>query len=301
MVSKLFTSALRWLAANPMRLAIGCILLSSTVFSVLNVSVRLLADTLDATVIMALRTLLTLVLLLPWWAAMGRPSLRTTRLSDHAWRGVVGGLGMLSWTYALTVMPLTEATALSFTAPLFATLFAIVFLGERAGRRRWLGLLCGFGGTLLVLQPSLAAFDSSALIVIGAAICWAATSILIKSLSATEPPLRMVFYMNVWMFLLVLPLALAHWKWPSAYAWGILLGMALCSLVMHLAMARAYALVPVVSLMPFDFTRLISTALLAYLVFGEVSNWLSWLGGAVILLSAAASLPRSKRPPPEPS
>jgi predicted nucleotidyltransferase/uncharacterized membrane protein len=164
---------------------------------------------------------------------------------------------------------------------------AMLFLGETVGRDRWLALIVGFIGTWIILRPDAHSFDSRALIVLLTSMFWATTGILIKSLSATEPPLRMVFYMNVFMALLAAPFGLYHWAMPSLHVCGILLIIALCSLIMHVSMVRAYALAPLVTLMPFDFTRLISTALFAYLLFGETSDMATWFGAAIIIASAA--------------
>lgn len=279
-------------------LAIAFILVSTTAFSAMNTGIRYVSDELHATTIMMLRNVLTLLLLLPWVMRAGLGSLRTPRLKAHALRGVVGGTGMLGWTYALTVMPLAHATALSFTAPLFVTLFAILFLGEKGGRARWLALAAGFLGTLVILQPSTSGFDLNTLIVLVTTMIWAATTLMIKSLSTTEPPLRMLVYMNIFMLLLATPFGLAHWAMPSAGGWCTLILIAACSMLMHFTMVRAYALAPVVTLMPLDFTRLISTALFAWLVFGETSHSHIWLGAAIIITSAAVMARRDVKSPP---
>jgi drug/metabolite transporter (DMT)-like permease len=300
MFSTLFASLSHRFRTQPQVAAIGYILISTTGFSLMSASVRLISPELHATLIVTLRNFLTLILLLPWVVLKGRSVLSTNRLGTHAWRGIIGGVGMLTWTYALTVMPLAHATALSFTAPLFSTLFAILFFGERSDTVRWLALMAGFGGVLVILRPSVEGFDSNALIVIFATTAWAITGMFVKSLSLTEPPLRMVFYMNLFMLMLSLPFGLTHWQMPSPYAWAVLGVVALCSVAMHFAMARAYALAPVGTLMPFDFTRLIITAILAYVLFGETSDSRAWLGAAIIIASAVFMARRDVKAPPIP-
>jgi drug/metabolite transporter (DMT)-like permease len=287
MFTTLFTACSTLGRASPQLRAIFYILISTTAFSAMNVSVRALAGELHPTLIVMLRCLFTLLLLAPFVAYRGVSQLRTSRLPQHVARGVVGGIGMIGWTYSVSILPVTYATALSFTAPLFVTLLAMLFLGETVGRDRWLALIVGFIGTWIILRPDAHSFDSRALIVLLTSMFWVTTGILIKSLSATEPPLRMVFYMNVFMALLAAPFGLYHWAMPSLHVCGILLIIALCSLIMHVSMVRAYALAPLVTLMPFDFTRLISTALFAYLLFGETSDMATWFGAAIIIASAA--------------
>lgn len=261
----------------------------------MSTAVRFVSPELHATFIVVLRNFLTLLILLPW-ALRGRgAAIRTQRIGAHAWRGAIGSIGMITWTYAITIMPLTHATALSFTAPLFSTLFAVLLLKEKADRTRWMLLLAGFGGTLVILRPSVAGFDWTSLLVIFSTSTWAVTWLFVKSLSRTEPPLRMVFYMSFFMLLMALPPSIPYWKMPSLHAWGVLMVIALCSIVMHFFMARAYSLAAMVSLMPFDFTRLISTAIFAYLLFGETSDAGTWLGAAIITISAVLMARRDVR------
>lgn len=298
MYSKLFAIFAAPFRRHPHLVAIGYILISTTAFSAMSAGVRLIAPELHATVIVTLRNFLTLVLLLPWLVHQGPSAIRTRRLGAHAWRGVIGGVGMITWTYAITIMPLAHATALSFTAPLFSTLFAIPFLGEKASLARWLALFAGFIGTLIILRPGMDGFDWHALIVIFATTSWAVTGMFVKSLSGTEPALRMVFYMNLFMLMMALPFGVAHWQMPSLHAWVVLGFIACASIIMHFSMARAYSLAPVVTLMPFDFTRLITTALFAYLLFGETSDRTTWLGAAIIIASAVAMARRDVKAPP---
>ncbi|MFZ4541458.1 MAG: DMT family transporter [Rickettsiales bacterium] len=298
MFSNVFTSLRASFRSNPQLAAIGYILISTTGFSAMSTGVRLVSPELHATLIVTLRNFLTLALMLPWVLKSRGTAIRTERLSEHAWRGCIGAIGMITWTYALTIMPLAHATALSFTAPLFSTLFAILFLKEKADTARWLALILGFTGALIIINPGGDVFDWKALVVIFATSSWAITGMFVKSLSGTEPALRMVFYMNFFMLLIATPFGIAHWEWPSLHAWGVLLLIACCSIIMHFSMARAYSLAPVVTLMPFDFTRLITTALFAYLLFGEGTETRSWLGAAIIILSAIAMARRDVKTPP---
>lgn len=290
-------SAKKFIANEAYVKAAGLMLLSTLGFSSMSVLVRCIRE-LDPTLIVALRNALTLVLLFPFAVRHHGALIHTKRLRDHALRGCLGSVGMITWTYCLTIMPLAHATALSFTAPLFSAVFAISFLDEKASRARWIALFVGFLGTLVILRPSAEGFDWNSLLVMAATSAWAITGMFVKSLSRTEPPLRVVFYMNLFMFLMALPLALMHWQWPNSSQWFVLLGIACCSLIMHLSMVKAYSLAPVVTLLPLDFTRLIYTSILAWLVFGEGSDLLTWVGSAIIVASAALMARADAKAPP---
>jgi drug/metabolite transporter (DMT)-like permease len=287
MSSSFFRQIAHWLHRHPHHRAIGYMMISTAGFSAMSVGVRLGALELNATLIVTLRNLITLLMLLPWALRDRAALIRTTRIRAHAWRGILGSVGMITWTYCLTIMPLAHATALSFTAPLFATLFAILFLKEKATRARIIALIIGFLGTLIILRPNPEQFEWNSLIVMFATSAWAITGLFVKSLSRTEPPMRMVFYMNFFMFLVALPFGLIHWQWPSAYGWAILFFIACCSITMHFSMAKAYALAPLVTLLPLDFMRLVYTSIFAYVIFGETSDFITWAGAAIIIASTA--------------
>ena len=284
--------------AHPRRAAVVYMLLSTLGFAMMNICVRFAAETMQAPLIVTLRNLTTMLILLPFVAPNRFAAIRTTRIRQHFWRSLIGAVGMLSWTYSLTLMPLVHATALSFTTPLLVTLFAMLALKEKADARHWLCLLVGFAGTLIILRPNAADFDMNSLWVLFATSSWAVTSLFIKSLSRTEPPIRMVFYMNLFMFFIALPLGATHWQTPTAPEAVALLGMCLFSIFMHFTMVKAYALAPVTTLMPLDFSRLIYTSILAYLFFGETSDHWTWIGSAVIVTAAVIAAPRRMKEEP---
>lgn len=262
-------------------------LLSTAAFSAMNICIREASGTLHTTVIVGLRNALTLLILLPLVLAQGPGFLRTKRLGGHAWRATIGVIGMQSWFYCITTLPLNQATALSFTAPLFTSLFAMVFLREKADIWRWAGLFAGFAGTVIILRPDPNAMQWDALIVMFTTSMWAIAGLMVKSLTRSEPPLRIIFYMSLFMLLWSLPAMLWYWRMPDLYHWMLLMMIALLSTIAHWSLVKAYALADVVKLMPFDFTRLLWTGLFAYVVFGETVDAMSWVGGAVILTSAA--------------
>jgi drug/metabolite transporter (DMT)-like permease len=258
---------------------------SAAAFSLMNICVRLLSAQMHTTVIVFWRNLFALLLMLPW-VLRSKGMLRTNRIGGHLWRAIIGNFGMQSWFYCLATLPLTQATALSFTAPLFTTLFAVLILRERADKYRWLALLGGFIGVLIVVRPGLLSFNLASLLVLGTASLWAVVGMQLKSLSRTEPSLRIVFYMAGFMVLFSLPVALPHWIWPTTPQCLLLLAAAAASTAAQLLLVKAYSLTDIVKLVPFDFTRLIFTAMLSYIIFGENSSPATWLGAGIIIASA---------------
>lgn len=278
---------IRGFRLSPTMQAIGLTIVSMACFSVMNILIRFAADSLHTTQIVFLRNLFSTALLLPWVIHHGKAGLKTEKFSEHFWRGTIGTIGMQLWFYCVTSLPLSEATALSFTAPILTAIFAIAFLGERAGIHRWSAIFAGFIGALVIIRPSPQHMDWNMLVVPCATSMWAIAGLLVKNLSRTEPPGRIVFYMASIMTLWSAPLAIMHWQTPSLFALTCCFGVAAASTGAHLCMVRAYARADVVVLAPFDFCRLLFTSALAYMVFGEtVDDW-TWAGSTVIVASAA--------------
>lgn len=286
MLSNPFSHATHFLRSHPYWLAVLCMVASTAAFSAMNVCIRAASTELHTTVIVCLRNFLALGILLPFVLHQGVAMLKTTRIKSHFWRATLGVVGMQGWFYCIATLPLNHATALSFTAPLFTSLFAVLFLKEHAGRTRWLAMGMGFMGTLVILQPSPSDFEWNSLMVIFTTCMWAMAGMLVKSLTRSEPPLRIIFYMALFMFLWsILPAAL-HWRMPSAQGWALLALIAAFSTVAHWTLVKAYSLAKVVQLMPYDFLRLIFTSFFAYLAFHETSDSTTWLGAAIIITSA---------------
>ncbi len=267
--------------------AILFMIASMACFSMMNICIRYASFDMHTTQIVFLRNLFAILLLLPWVCRQGVSSLHTEHGWKHFWRGTIGVLGMQTWFYCIAVMPLNEATALSFTAPIFTTLFAILFLGERAGMHRWGAVLCGFIGSMIIIRPDSGNIDENAFAVLFATSMWAIAGMLVKSLTATEPPNRIVFYMSLFMALWSLPAAIWFWQTPDIEMLALILAVAITSTVAHLCLVNAYARSDITILTPFEFFRLIFTAILAYIAFHETADIWTWLGGAVIVASTA--------------
>jgi drug/metabolite transporter (DMT)-like permease len=202
---------------------------------------------------------------------------------------------MQTWFHSVTIMPVTFVTALSFTTPIFATIFAIVFLKERAGWRRWSALLVSFIGVILIMKPDMGNVNWNVGFVLFSSAAMAVAGVFVKSLSRTEEPERIVFFMAMFMTPLSLPLALLNWQSVSWSVFGWLVLIAVLSTNAQLMMARAFARAEMVTLLPLDFTRLIFTSIFAYFVFGETLDGQAWVGAAIIVAASVYIAHRENR------
>lgn len=269
---------------------IGLMILGMASFAAMNVLIRLASTEIETPQLVFLRNAFSVVLLLPLVAWQGSPVLRTRRLGGHFWRAFIGVFSMHLWFYSLSVLPITQATALSFTTPLFVTAFALLFLGEKAGWRRWSALCIGFAGALLIIRPGMGSVAPETGIVLVASALMAVAAILVKTLTRTEKPLAIITYMAFFMTLFSLPLGLWHWKMPSETALLHVLGIAFFSTFAHSCLVHAYTRADMVVLMPFDFTRLIFISLMLSFIPGlpgETLDMFTIAGAALIVASAA--------------
>lgn len=253
--------------------------------SLMHVLVRDLSRDLHPFEIAFFRNLVSFLVLIPFLLRQDRAAWKSTRPGLQAVRGFVGIHAMLSWFYALYLVPVGDATALSFTAVLFTSLGAVFLLGERMGVRRWTALGIGFLGTAIILRPGFQEVSLGHLVVIGSTMLWAAALLLVKVLSREDSSVTIVFYSSAYFTPLSLIVALFFWQWPTWPQLGQMLAIGLLATVAHLAMAQALKEGEATAVMPGDFTRLIWASTIGFLMFGEFPDTWTWVGGTVIFLA----------------
>ncbi|MHA1568595.1 MAG: DMT family transporter, partial [Alphaproteobacteria bacterium] len=199
------------------------ILVAASIVALIGATVKEAGREMPTMMVVFFRSFFGMCLMLPFLARRGVRSLRTRRPLAHIGRIATGSLALFGGFYALTHLPLATAVAISFTKPLFMIFLAVLFLAERVRWRRWAATAVGFAGVLIIVRPSAAGVDPTALIAVGAALCVAGSMTLIKKLSATEHPATMLIWFGIGTTLVTLPPALLVWETPSLY--GVALGL----------------------------------------------------------------------------
>ena len=256
-------------------------------FATMGIFIRLSADQLHPLEVVFFRNFLAVLMMLPWILRQGPSVMKTRRLGLYTARAVFNIIGMVAGFTALTLIPLAEATAISFTTPLFASVGAILFLGEIVRMRRITALAAGFLGMLVVIRPGMEAISVGALLAILHSLTIAVTVLFVKKLTETERPETIVTYMVVLQTPLALIPALFFWEWPEAMTWLWLICLAGAGTIGHLCYTRAYQLADVSQIQPIDFIRLPVIAVMAYILFDEIPTMWTWIGAAIIFASAA--------------
>jgi len=272
------------------------LMLASTLFfALMHVAIRHLSSDLHPFEVAFFRNLFGGFVVLPWLIRYGLAPLRTQRIGLHALRVVFNLAAMLAFFYALTIAPLAQVTALNFTAPLFAALLAVPFLGETMRLRRWTAIAVGFVGTLIILRPGLAEVGLGPLLTLFASLAWAFALIVIKIIGRTESSVTIIAYMVILMTPASLVPALFVWEWPSGMAWVWLLGIGVLGTLAQLLMTEALRLADTAVIMPIDFFKLVWVAAIAFVAFGEVPDLFTWIGGFVIFASTVYITLRERR------
>ena len=193
---------------------------------------------------------------------------------------------MITLHKGLGMAGLAVVNAVYFTSPLFASLGAIVLLRERVRSRRIAALIIGFVGTLIIIRPGFEGFSPGALWVVVAAMFWAWVVILTRILGRTESSVTIVAYMTLFLTPMALGPALTVWVTPTTTEFGWLALVGACQIGTQMCHAQALKLAEATAVMPLDFGRLIWASLLGYLLFAEVPDVWTWIGGTVIFASS---------------
>ena len=242
------------------------------------------------------RALLGLVFLLPVMCRQGlKPQFRTDHKGLHLVRALAGGGAMIMGFWAYTLLPLAEATAITFTIPLFTTILAYLVLKESVGWRRWAATVMGFVGILIMLRPGSGALDLAALPALFMAIGLAVAITIVKLLPKGESENAMLFYFLVATGLMTTPFALAGWTWPSVMEWILLSGVGLLGLVSQAAIIRAYRTGEASFLAPFDYLRLLLAIIFGALLFEDWPDLWTYAGATVIIMTTLYIAHRENR------
>lgn len=240
------------------------------------------------------------LLALPMLAALllcigGRSALWSRRLRVHALRGFILVLAAYAFFHGLRVLPLAEATSLIFAAPLFVTAISVPLLGEQVGWRRWLAVIVGFLGVLIIVRPGAAAFQLASLFVIATALLYALFMISARWIHREDSFWTMMFYVTLFPILFCFPLVVVQWQAVDIAHLPHLLGMAIFGTLGVTLIGNAFRLAPAAVVAPFDYTALLWASLLGWLVWGEVPDIWTYVGAAVIMVSGISIVIRETR------
>jgi drug/metabolite transporter (DMT)-like permease len=268
---------------------IGCMCLGVLFLALGDAVSKWLGEVHSPLQIIFFRTLvsLPLIALLAYFAG-GMRKLRTKRPKVHLLRGIIYTGTMGFFVLGLTMLPLAEATAIAFVAPLFVTLLSVPLLGERIEPPVLVASLVGFLGVLIVVRPGGDAFGIGALVLVAAALCYALMMITARRYGGREHLWAMVFYMTVVPF--VLTAAALPWVWQTPHPWHWLgfWGSGVFGVGATAFITLAFRFAPAAIAAPFDYSAMLWAVLLGWWFWGELPDVWVWVGSVLIIGSGLA-------------
>jgi drug/metabolite transporter (DMT)-like permease len=256
-------------------------------FSLMDAGLKVLSPHYSAMQVACLRGLATLPIALVWVAAQGGfGQLLRVRFSLHLLRGVLGITSLVTFTYGLRRLPLSEAYSIFFVAPLLITLFAALWLGERIARRRWLAIAVGFVGVLIVLRPTgRGALTLAGLALLATAVTYAASAITVRILGRTDSTQSMV----VWLMAMVAAgagaLALPGWRPIQSAHWPAIALIAVGGSLGQWGITEAFRRSQASFIAPLEYTALVWGVGLDWTLWRTLPGPLTFVGAAVIIAS----------------
>ncbi|MFO1158098.1 MAG: DMT family transporter [Reyranellaceae bacterium] len=271
-------------ASRPM---VGLLLMCAAcaLFPIMNGFVKLLAATYDPAQIVWFRIVVHLVLVAAIFVPqLGLGLFRTRRIGLQAASSIMMLLSTLFFFFAVKNVPVAEAIAISFVAPLAVVFLAWPLLGERITVVRLGAVLLGFAGVLVVIRPGIAVFQWSSVLLVGSALCYATYQIIIRRVAGTDHPATSIFY-SVLLGTMLMSIAVPFvWKTPASLVdWALLCSLGALGGLGHYCIARAMTYASANFLAPFNYTQMIGSVIVGYLMFSEVPDLFVWLGSALIV------------------
>ena len=246
--------------------------------------------------VMELRSLIGIVMLMPLVArAGGLAAMRSDRPIGHVARNAVHYVGQLAFLYAVTVISLAELVSIEFTTPFWTAILAVLFLGERMTRATAAAIALGILGVAVIVRPGTQAIETGHLVMLGGAVAFGISLVMVKSLTRTESTVRIIFWMLVVQAAIGLAPALYLWRAPSAEAWPWIILISFSGTFSHFCMTRALAYADAMVVAPMDYLRVPLTALVGWLLYSEKIDIYIAIGAALILAGNLVNLKRKPR------
>ena len=227
----------------------------------------------------AIGTLMIAPLFLRNWT--GIPERKTLQL--YAVRGLIHGVAVILWFFAMARVPMAEVTALGYVAPIFVTIGAALFLGERLHLRRLFGVGVGFVGAMVIIRPGFEEINLGQLAQLSAAPLFAASFIIAKKLTAQENSSMIVGLLSVGCTLTLLPGAILQWRPPTVEEIGWLSLSALLATTGHFTLTKAFAAAPITVTQPLSFLQLVWATVIGVMLFGEPIDPFVVLGSLIVV------------------
>ena len=270
------------LNSSPVLTGIGVKLIAVGLFSAMDSMAKLMTERYGVFEIMFFRALFAFIPL-GWliWHGGGLLVLRTKRPGLQAIRSVTGLASLALFIFGFSLLPLADAVAIGFTAPLFITALSVPLLGERVGWRAWAAIAVGLVGVMIMVRPGSGMFGLGAVVCLIGSICYAVATCCVRMLSRTDSNAAIVFYSTLGMGLAGVASA-PWWTMPQGIDWLILVAIGVVGGTAQILLTHAIRLAPMSVIAPFDYASILWATFFGFLIWSDVPQ-VPVLIGAVIV------------------
>lgn len=262
-------------------------LLSGLCFVAVTVIVRYIGTRIPAPEASFIRYAVGSLLLAPVLFNIARGKLQVHNWALISVRGVIHGIGVCLWFFAMARVPIAEVTALSYLTPVLMTIGAALFFGEKLYTRRILAIVFGLIGVFIILRPGLSPISIGQVAQLLTAPLFAASILVTKKLTGTEQLTVIVATLSVICAFTLLPLAMLNWVKPNATELVLLSLTAVFATAGHFTLTQALKMAPISVLQPVTFLQLLWATLFGVLLFGESIDAYVILGGTILVASTS--------------
>ena len=253
--------------------------------TIMSVQAKLVGIEYHAVQITFARAMVVIILLLPLIYKLGGIKfLKTDKPYLHFFRSLAGLSGNIMFFLAFQRLPVADVTVISQAVPIFSCIFAIIFLNELIGWRRWLAILIGFGGVIIAINPTGTIAVASIYALIGT-LMWSTTIIFLRLLGTTEHPVKTVFYFMLVSFIITSFFQPILWKEPSLRVIALFIGLGVSAFLTQLLMTYALQKAPASIVSPFNYTGIVWAIIFDYLIWNSHPVFTTILGGLIITIS----------------
>lgn len=245
---------------------------------------------------LAVRGWIVLTLMILWMLYEGSfAQLKTRRPLAHFARAVLGLLAPLFFFVSLKDLPLADATILFFVSPFLMTALSVPLFKEKVGLHRWVAIIAGFIGIVIVVRPGSASFQMAALLPLAASVCYVGIMLLGRFLGSTESNLTIIFYVTLGST--IVSSVAQPWVWEpvSLPDLGVMFVMALLYLGGSYFLLRAFIVAEIGAVAPFEYSGIIWAILLGYVFWGDVPDEIVFLGASIVVASGVYMIYRERR------
>ncbi len=271
------------------------LMIAAGLFSCMVVTIKILGEDLHVTQILLVRQIIMTLIVAPAILS-GFPGALKTNQPGLQFIRIVFALGaMLLGFTAVIELPLADATALNFAKAFFVTIFAVIFLKETVGVRRWGAVAVGFIGVLIMLKPGTEAFSIYGIMAVISAACAGIVMVIIRLMSRTDSPTTILSWQAIGVGIAIAVPGIYFWQAPTLAQWALLIAMGAISYVAQMANIYAYKFGEASVLASLDYVRLLYATVMGYLVFETFPGISTWIGAAIIVAASIYTVWRESK------